>query len=245
MLRAHSVSLRFRSVHPFVSPLHTELAPSQQLGHSATAEARPSVEWRWLARLRGKTEPARAPRAALVDAAVIEACQRGDADAFRELFEAYKGRVYSIALYFTGDRSAAHDVSQQVFSTVYTAIARFRHEAAFDTWLYRIVVNACRHEHRRSRRFVSLEDHVAPHSQRVEGSVEHDLLRQERIDAVREGIATLAPKLRLPLVLRHLEGLSYEEIATVLGCSSGTVASRLNRARARLATQLAHLQHKA
>lgn len=175
---------------------------------------------------------------------VIEACQRGDGDAFRELFEAYKSRVYSIALHFTADHGAAHDISQQVFSTVFTAIARFRHEAAFDTWLYRIVVNACRHEYRRRRRFVSLEEHVEQPAPGRDESIEGDYLRQERIRAIREGIATLAPKLRIPLVLRHLEGLSYDEIAAILGCSSGTVGSRLARGRARLARQLAHLQQE-
>lgn len=184
----------------------------------------------------------RPARSTLVDAHVIDACQRGDAEAFRVLFEAYKTRVYSIALHFTGESAAAHDVSQQVFVTVYTALARFRRESVFDTWLYRIIVNACLHEHRRRRRFVPLGDVTQSRLETGDPSLEHDFLRRERIDAVRRAIATLSPRLRLPLVLRHLEELSYQEIGDVLGCSAGTVASRLNRARTSLATRLGHLK---
>jgi RNA polymerase sigma-70 factor (ECF subfamily) len=197
----------------------------------------------------GRLSPALTPlpaRATLVDAAVIEACQRGDAEAFRALFDAYQARVYSLALHVTGDHGAAADVSQQVFILVYTAIARFRRDAAFDTWLYRITVRACWREHRRRRRFVSLDEASQPRTRARarahEAPAEREYLRRERIDAVRAAIAGLAPKLRVPLVLRHLEGLSYGEIATVLDCSIGTVASRLNRARAQLAGRLAHLQ---
>jgi RNA polymerase sigma-70 factor, ECF subfamily len=228
-------------MQPLARSLHAELSSRQSRESSAAVEPAFSG-WPWASRVQTDSADASRPaRAALVDAAIIEACQRGDADAFRQVFDAYKTRVYSMALHFTGDHGAANDVSQQVFITVYNAISRFRRESAFDTWLYRIVVNACWHEHRRRRRFVSLDEVVEPPQPR-EASVERDYLRQERIQAVREGIASLKPKLRLPLVLRHLEGWTYEEIAAILGVSSGTVASRLNRARARLARQLAHLQ---
>lgn len=183
----------------------------------------------------------RAIRALHVDSHILEACQNGDMGAFRQLFEAYKSRVYSIALHFSGDVESAHDITQQVFVTLHGALRRFRGDAQFDTWLYRIVVNACLHEHRRRRRYVPLE--VAPvvlTSDR--SSVERDYIREEESAAVRHAIATLKPKLRLPLILKHLRGLSYEEIGAILGCSTGTVASRLNRARSSLASKVAHLR---
>src|SRR5215510_13833285 len=88
---------------------------------------------------------------------LIEACQRGDREAFRELFEAHKDRVWSIALHFTGDESAARDVTQQVFLKLFTNISQFRHESSFATWLYRMVVNACLDERRGRRRWVSFD----------------------------------------------------------------------------------------
>src|SRR5215510_1953915 len=88
---------------------------------------------------------------------LIEACQRGDREAFRELFEAHKDRVWSIALHFTGDESAARDVTQQVFLKLFTNITQFRHESGFATWLYRMVVNACLDERRGRRRWISFD----------------------------------------------------------------------------------------
>ena len=188
------------------------------------------------------TAACRTTAAPLIDAKVLEACRRGEVEAFRQLFECYKNRVYSIALHFTADSGAAHDITQQVFVTLYTALPGFRHESRFDTWLYRIVVNACLHEHRRRRRFVPFEDLPESSTPSVERTLEGDYLRREEIHAVRHAIASLRPKLRLPLLLKHLEGLSYDDIAVALNCSTGTVASRLNRARASLAQKLAHLR---
>lgn len=93
---------------------------------------------------------------------VIVACQRGDRDAFRLLFEAYKNRVYSIALYFFGgDEALAADVTQQVFLKLFTRITQFRSESEFTTWLYRVSKNTCVDEQRKSRRFLTFGDAFA------------------------------------------------------------------------------------
>ena len=86
------------------------------------------------------------------DREVIEACQRGDSDAFRLLFETHKDRVYSIALRYSGDRAAAMDIAQESFLKVLGSIHEFRREAVFVSWLYRIVVNTCLDYQRRGRR---------------------------------------------------------------------------------------------
>src|SRR5947207_6459614 len=92
----------------------------------------------------------------LLDERVIEACQAGDREAFRLLFETYQDRVFSIAVYsFGGDEAAAADVSQQIFLKLMTSIGQFRGDSAFTTWLYRLVVNACTDEQRRRRRFLA------------------------------------------------------------------------------------------
>src|SRR5688572_29266400 len=90
-----------------------------------------------------------------IDGGVIRACQGGDREAFRLLFEAYKDKVFSIALYsFSGDEAAASDVTQQTFLKLMNSINQFRGESEFTTWLYRMVVNACIDEQRRRRRFL-------------------------------------------------------------------------------------------
>ena len=89
-----------------------------------------------------------------IDSRTIAACQQGDREALRVLFEEYKDRVYSIALYsLSGDETAAGDATQQVFLKLMTRIGQFRGDAEFATWLYRLVVNTCHDEHRKQRRF--------------------------------------------------------------------------------------------
>ena len=175
-----------------------------------------------------------APRAS---PALLDACERGDADAFGALFESYEARVRSMALHFTADAELARDVTQQVFVTVLAGVRTFRRDAQFDTWLFRIVANACFREHRRRRRFVPLEG--AGPDRRSTSTHEHEYLRREQVRALRRAIRSLPPKLQRPLLLRHVEGLSYQQLSAVLGCSTGTVASRLNRARGSLASMLA------
>ena len=85
---------------------------------------------------------------------VIEACQRGDRDAFRALFEAHKDRVYSIALRYSGNPGAAMDIAQDIFLKLWSSIGKFRGEASFDSWLYRMVVNRCLDHQRRGRRLI-------------------------------------------------------------------------------------------
>src|SRR5947209_895600 len=177
-----------------------------------------------------------------IDAQTIAACQRGDRDAFRLLFEAYKDRVYSIAIYsMGGDRSAAADVTQQVFLKLMTRIVQFRGDSEFTTWLYRLVVNTCHDERRKQTRFVPLPE-ADTFSAPATPSPRREYARKELSQRVQLAVAKLKPKLRWPILLKYVEGLSYEEIASVLGCSKGTVASRLNRGHKALAKGLQHLR---
>ena len=187
---------------------------------------------------------------------LIEACQRGDREAFRDLFDAHKDRVWTVALRFTGDESAAHDVTQQVFLKLFTSIAGFRHESNFKTWLYRLVANECMDEFRKRRRLVPFDflrhsfsderdeecGEVEMKDYRQEPLQEERLARLEISDAVLTALMQLKPKLRMAIVLKYFEDLSYEQMAETLGCSMGTVASRLNRGHKALAQKLAHLR---
>jgi RNA polymerase sigma-70 factor, ECF subfamily len=177
-----------------------------------------------------------------VDEDLIEACRRGDAEAYRMLFETYKHRVYSIAFHYTGNEAAAKDVTQQVFLKLITSLGQFRSDAAFSTWLFRLVANACVDEHRRTRRLVPLDPEAAPVGREPSGSADDVLIARETAESVRRAVGELRPKLRIAILLRYFEGLSYDEMAEVLGCSKGTVASRLNRGHASLAAKLAHLR---
>ncbi|HXE91526.1 MAG TPA: sigma-70 family RNA polymerase sigma factor [Terriglobales bacterium] len=184
--------------------------------------------------------PAAAGAQQVVDADLLRACQRGDRHAFRVLFEAYRDRVYSIALHFTGDSAVAADVTQDVFVKLFHAIGKFRFDSDFGTWLYRLVANVCMDEHRRRRRWLPLEDVFMSPSR----SQEKAAMRSEMSGAVQAAVARLAPRLRLPILLRYVEGLSYDQIAGALGCSKGTVASRLNRAHKILARRLSYLRNQ-
>jgi RNA polymerase sigma-70 factor, ECF subfamily len=182
----------------------------------------------------------------LIDERIIEACQQGDRAAFQLLFETYKDKVFSIAVYSSGgDRSVADDVTQQIFLKLFTAIQQFRGESEFTTWLYRLVVNACMDERRRHRRLLPWGDTATMKTPSVKKPQEKQYARLEVSEAVQTAIAELKPKFRLPILLKYVEGLSYEEIASVMGCSKGTVASRLNRGHSQLAKRLAHLNNPA
>ena len=181
----------------------------------------------------------------IIDDRVIEACREGDREAFRLLFEAYKDKVFSIAVYsFGGDEAAASDVSQQIFLKLMTAIGQFRGDSAFTTWLYRLVANACIDEQRKRRRFLPFGESVPMSKIEERKPQEKRYARLEVADSVQAAIKELTPKLRLPILLKYVEGLSYEEIATVMGCSKGTVASRLNRGHRSLARKLGHLRNE-
>mgnify|MGYP000603173387 CR=1 FL=1 len=193
---------------------------------------------------------------------LIEACRQGDRESFRQLFELHKDRVWSVALHFIGDEAAARDITQQVFLKLFSVIGQFRGEAEFSTWLYRMVVNACLDEQRRRKRFLSLEffktgdffksgDGMSLMDQQQAKQVEQKLQALAQEDhhaqlelstAVKAAVKELKPRLRMAILLKYFEGLSYEEIASVLGCSAGTVASRLNRGHKELARRLQHLR---
>jgi len=181
----------------------------------------------------------------IIDDRVIEACREGDREAFRLLFETYKDKVFSIAVYsFSGDEAAASDVSQQIFLKLMTAIGQFRGDSAFTTWLYRLVVNACIDEQRKRRRFLPFGESMPISKPEDRRPQEKRYARVEVADSVQAAIKELTPKLRMPILLKYVEGLSYEEIATVMGCSKGTVASRLNRGHRSLARKLGHLRNE-
>jgi RNA polymerase sigma-70 factor (ECF subfamily) len=172
---------------------------------------------------------------------LVAACRSGERDAFRELFEAYKDKVYSVALRFTGQPAEAMDIAQDTFLKLYSSLADFRGESRLETWIYRLVVNRCLDHRRRSRRWLPLGESFRS-TLRAAGDSLARMLQEERDVHVQEAVDRLAPDLRIAVVLRYTEGMSYDQIAEVLGCAAGTVASRLHRAHKVLGRSLSYLR---
>src|SRR6185503_8374722 len=174
---------------------------------------------------------------------ILEACRRGDREAFRTLYETYKDRVYSIAYYFFhADADAASEVTQQVFLKLMRDLGKFRGDATFSTWLYRLVVNACVDRSRSRRKDAVGEDPIVLDRMATHPSHEEFFARRETAASVQEAIATLPGKLRAAILLRYFEDLSYADMAAALNCSIGTVASRLSRGHRLLAQRLAPMR---
>ncbi len=173
---------------------------------------------------------------------LLQACMNGDRDAMRDLYEMNQRRVFSVAMnYFGGNREMAEDITQKVFVKLLTRID-FRGESEFTTWLYRLTVNACTDEARKMNRFVDLTGLFGLGGPRA-AEVQQLMAERDQIsNLVSLEVGRLRPKYRIPVVLKYVEGLSYQEIAEVMGCSQGTVASRLNRGLKKLEARLGHLR---
>ena len=179
----------------------------------------------------------------IIDDRTVDACRRGDREAFRVLFEAHKDRVYSIALcFFDGNDALAKDITQEVFLKLMTTISQFQNRSEFSTWLYRLITNTCLDRKRMLRRFLSFGDSGDRAVPDQGKSIEDRYIQHEIELAVRKVIAGMKPRLRITILSKYFEDLSYDEIAAALGCSKGTVASRLNRAHRILSRKLSHLR---
>lgn len=180
------------------------------------------------------------------EAALIQRCASGDEAAFAELVADNQRMVVQLALNLLGDRDEALDVSQEVFLRVFRTIARFRGQSTLKTWIYRIAVNQARNRHRFWRRRhradqVSLDAHVAAHGEFLSGAEsgpDRVLAQKELAARLKRALDGLPFDQRTAIVLREVDGLSYEEIAYSLGVAVGTVKSRLTRARQTLRLEL-------
>lgn len=171
---------------------------------------------------------------------LVDAARREDRGAFKALYERYRDRVYNLAFYWLGEAVWAEDVLQIVFLKIYRGLPGFRHEASLSTWIYRIALNECQNQLRRQgARYVPLDAILGSDEEFDTGELpDAEHLERERRQILRDAVMDLSPKLRGVVVLKYVEGLSYDEIAQVLECAPGTVASRLNRALAELETRL-------
>ena len=189
---------------------------------------------------RSKEERAAEADRSEVDRALVAAAKRGEQGAFDVLVRKYQGRIVRLVSRYVRQEQDTFDVVQEVFIKAWRALHGFREESAFYTWLYRIASNTAKnHAMTQARALVRSEADLPEARVTEEGLQVSDeetpeslLLAQEAEALIEQTVAALPEELRRALLLREVEGLSYEEIASVMECPIGTVRSRLFRARA-------------
>lgn len=175
-----------------------------------------------------------------VDLELIQAVKQGNSQAFDVLVTRYQTRVSKIVSRYVRDPSEVLDASQEVFIKAYKALKNFRGDSSFYTWLYRIAINTSKNYIvAQGRRLPDIDIHiddmerfVSKNAPKEYGTPERLLMRDEIEHAVYDTIEHLPKDLKTAIMLREMEGLSYEEIASVMDCPVGTVRSRIFRARA-------------
>jgi len=184
----------------------------------------------------------------LSDHALIEATRAGDESAYAEIIARYKNPITNYLYRFLNDYEEAVDLAQETFVRVYFAIDRYHTQFAFSTYIYRIATNLAISEVRRRKRrrvlsltglFQSAEDEDREFQPPdVRPLPDTELLDNERDKVISKAIAVLPEKYRIPIILRDIEGHSYDEVAEIMGLGLGTTKSRISRARALLKEKL-------
>lgn len=182
-----------------------------------------------------------------IDQQLVERVQRGDKRAFELLVVKYQRKIFRLLSRLIRDPAEIEDVAQEAFIKAYRALPNFRGESAFYTWLYRIAINTAKnHLVAHGRRAPTTTDTEIEDAEgfedanglRNEDTPDRLLLTKQVAEAVNRAIERLPEDLRTAIVLRELEGLSYEEIANTMNCPIGTVRSRIFRAREAVAEEL-------
>lgn len=171
------------------------------------------------------------------EAELIRRVQQGDQEAFRAIFELYHKKVYRVAYGVVRESEEALDIVQEVFVKLYRALGSFKGRSSLYTFLYRMAVNTAIDHTRRKEKpaSASLDEEGVPEPiDDLERGPERRLLQKEQEERVKKAIETLPMDQKTALLLREVEGLSYQEIAEVTRCSIGTVMSRLHYARKKL-----------
>ena len=174
-----------------------------------------------------------------IDQLLVERVQKGDKQAFDLLVLKYQNRIINLVLRFVSDYAEAQDVAQEAFIKAYRAIERFRGDSAFYTWLYRIAINTAKNYLvSRSRRPPTsdvdahdAEQYTSDSRLKDRDTPENEMLKEEIAAVIDSSIKDLPEDLRTAIVLREMEGMSYEDIALTMNCPIGTVRSRIFRAR--------------
>ncbi len=179
---------------------------------------------------------------------LVRQSKAGNLDCFEELICAHQQKVYNIALRMLGNEQDAFDVSQEVFIKVYKNLNGFQENASFSTWVYRIATNTCLDFLRKAKerkKDISMDAQIAFDDgeasfqlEDTSADIEEAILRKERMQVLYRAIDQLRDEHKKMIVLRELQGMSYQEIAEITGMNLGTVKSKMNRARLALKNAL-------
>ena len=151
------------------------------------------------------------------------------------LINAYSKSVYNIALNFFAERDIASDVTQEIFIKVYHNLNKYKEEKNFSSWIFAISRNYCIDYWRKNKKYMINRQELDDNIKAGQPTPEDNLIRESEIDGLRKKLARLEPELRLAIILRDIQDLSYQEIAERFSIPEGTVKSRINRARLKLA----------
>ena len=183
-----------------------------------------------------------------IDQQLVERAQRGDKRAFDLLVVKYQRKLARLLSQFIRDAAEVEDVTQETFIKAYRSLSSFRGDSAFYTWLYRIGINAAKNflvaqKRRASTTTNEFDIEVAENFEegsqlRELNTPENELMSKQIAQTVHQALQALPEELRSAITLREIEGLSYEEIASIMSCPTGTVRSRIFRAREAIADKL-------
>lgn len=178
---------------------------------------------------------------------LIKKSKKGDIFAFEELINNYEKKAYNIAYRMMNNEEDAKDMTQEALIKIYKSIKSFREESTFSTWLYRIVTNVCLDELRRRKKMETIPLEINTEGDKgtirfeigADEETPEDLYEQAELrQVILSMINSLKEDYRTVIILRDMQGFSYEEISIILGCSLGTIKSRINRARNALKDKL-------
>jgi RNA polymerase sigma-70 factor, ECF subfamily len=225
----YAVELDFQGHTLWPFGLVNPLVASGRAGQSQTADYP-------LARMQHSVKTSLSSYAEKSDEVLITLFQHGDKEVYRILVERYQERIRNLIYSIFHDTEMVDDLAQEIFIKAYEALPTFRLDSSFYTWLYRITVNKCRDEMRRRkiRRFLSFQTLVDEANKELTAKLSVPPEERDAKEIVAIGLQALPEKFRSAIILKDIDGMSYEEIAKVMHCELGTVKSRLSRARTML-----------
>lgn len=174
---------------------------------------------------------------------LVKKAVNGDNSAFEALMEEHMGIIYNIALRMAANQDDAEDMTQEIMIKIFRSLGSFKGNSKFSTWIYRVAVNTCLDElkKKKNKKHLSLDAEISGDDGESQIEIRDDSPSPEKLaeqnelrDMVASAVKLLSDEHRAVIVLRDIRGMSYSEIAEILGCSDGTVKSRISRARAQL-----------